>query len=78
MDKMKAWQGSIAVSYLEGIVSPDFMVLEFKIKPVVSDFFHYALRSPTKVAQYRHLPNGARKLAVAGVPQAADGRHRNG
>ncbi len=60
MNKMKAWQGSIAVSSLEGIVSPDYMVLEFKIKPIVEDFFHYALRSPSMVANYRKQAYGVR------------------
>lgn len=60
MNKMKAWQGSIAVSSLEGIVSPDYMVLEFQIKPIVEDFFHYALRSPSMVANYRKQAYGVR------------------
>ena len=60
MNKMKAWQGSIAVSGLEGIVSPDYMVLEFQIKPIVEDFFHYALRSPIMVGNYRKQSYGVR------------------
>lgn len=60
MNKMKAWQGSIAVSNLEGIVSPDYMVLEFQIEPVVKEFFHYALRSPQMVANYRRHAYGVR------------------
>lgn len=60
MNKMKAWQGSIAVSGLEGIVSPDYMVLEFQIEPIVKDFFHYALRSPGMVANYRKQAYGVR------------------
>ena len=60
MNKMKAWQGSIAVSGLEGIVSPDYMVLEFQIKTIVEDFFHYALRSPIMVANYRKQAYGVR------------------
>jgi type I restriction enzyme S subunit len=60
MNKMKAWQGSIAVSSLEGIVSPDYMVLEFQIKAIVEDFFHYALRSPSMVANYRKQAYGVR------------------
>lgn len=60
MNKMKAWQGSIAVSGLEGIVSPDYMVLEFQIAPIVGDFFHYALRSPGMVSNYRKQAYGVR------------------
>lgn len=60
MNKMKAWQGSIAVSELEGIVSPDYMVLEFRIDPVVGKFFHFALRSTAMVANYRKQAYGVR------------------
>ncbi len=60
MNKMKAWQGSIAVSGLEGIVSPDYMVLEFQIEPIVKNFFHYVLRSPGMVANYRKQAYGVR------------------
>lgn len=60
MNKMKAWQGSIAVSSLEGIVSPDYMVLEFICDGVVHKFFHYLLRSPDMVAEYRRRAYGVR------------------
>ncbi len=60
MNKMKAWQGSIAVSNLEGIVSPDYMVLKFLIQPIVPLFYHYALRSPAMIANYRRVAYGVR------------------
>jgi type I restriction enzyme, S subunit len=60
MNKMKAWQGSIAVSQLEGIVSPDYMVLQFVTDQVVPRFFHYLLRSPEMVASYRRNAYGVR------------------
>jgi len=60
MNKMKAWQGSIAVSELEGIVSPDYMVLEFIIDDVVDRYFHYLLRSPEMVTEYRKNAYGVR------------------
>ena len=60
MNKMKAWQGSIAVSSIEGIVSPDYMVLQFVHDQVVPKFFHYLLRSPGMVAEYRRHAYGVR------------------
>lgn len=60
MNKMKAWQGSIAVSELEGIVSPDYMVLEFIRDGINRKFFHYLLRSPEMVTQYRRNAYGVR------------------
>ncbi len=60
MNKMKAWQGSIAVSDLEGIVSPDYMVLEFIRDGIDRKFFHYLLRSPDMVTQYRRNAYGVR------------------
>jgi type I restriction enzyme S subunit len=60
MNKMKAWQGSIAVSELEGIASPDYMVLKFQMGPVVDKFFHYVLRSPEMIADYRRNAYGVR------------------
>lgn len=60
MNKMKAWQGSIAVSDLEGIVSPDYMVLKFAGDQFFPKFFHYLLRSPEIVAEYRKRAYGVR------------------
>lgn len=60
MNKMKAWQGSIAVSNLEGIVSPDYMVLQFVTKQVIPKFFHHLLRSPEMIAAYRRNAYGVR------------------
>jgi type I restriction enzyme, S subunit len=60
MNKMKAWQGSIAVSDLEGIVSPDYMVLKFVSDQFAPKFFHYLLRSPEMVAEYRRRAYGVR------------------
>ena len=60
MNKMKAWQGSIAVSELEGIVSPDYMVLEVIKDEVSGRFLHFLLRSPAMVAEYRKHSYGVR------------------
>lgn len=60
MNKMKAWQGSIAVSELEGIASPDYMVLKFNTRDIDPRFYHYLLRSPDMVAEYRRRAYGVR------------------
>ena len=60
MNKMKAWQGSIAVSDLEGIASPDYMVLQITDSQIVPKFLHYLLRSPAMVAEYRKNAYGVR------------------
>lgn len=58
-NKMKTWQGSIAVSNLEGIVSPAYMV--FDAAPTVHGrFLHYLLRSGPYVAEYAKLSYGVR------------------
>ncbi len=59
MNKMKAWQGSIAVSDYEGLVSPDYMVLGFQRK-VIPRFYHHLLRARPLVAEYRARAYGVR------------------
>ncbi|WP_370549541.1 restriction endonuclease subunit S [Edwardsiella tarda] len=63
MNKMKAWQGSIAISEYEGIVSPAYFVY----KPNNSLFelahpryVHYLLRNPIYVTQYLSRSKGIR------------------
>lgn len=59
VNKMKAWQGSLAVSEHRGIVSPDYQVA----KPITDDlpkYLHYALRSPELIDQYRVYSTGIR------------------
>lgn len=60
MNKMKAWQGSIAVSDIEGIVSPDYMVLQVIKDGVSPKFLHYLLRSPAMITDYRRQAYGVR------------------
>lgn len=60
MNKMKAWQGSVAVSDFEGIVSPDYMVLELRDRDVNPRFLHYLLRSRPLVSEYRNRAYGVR------------------
>lgn len=45
VNKMKAWQGSVAVSQYEGIVSPAYFVYEFIDESFDKKYFHYLLRN---------------------------------
>lgn len=58
-NKMKTWQGSIAVSDLEGLVSPAYIVCSVDTS-VHSRFLHYLLRSRPYIAEYRRLSHGVR------------------
>nr|WP_320116176.1 restriction endonuclease subunit S [uncultured Desulfuromonas sp.] len=63
MNKMKAWQGSIAMSVFEGIVSPAYFVYQpnpdvfSRIHP---KYLHYLLRSPRYITQYLRRSKGIR------------------
>lgn len=63
MNKMKAWQGSIAISEYEGIVSPAYFV--YQPLPKLFDvaypkYIHYLLRHPIYIAQYLRQSKGIR------------------
>lgn len=60
VNKMKAWQGSVAVSDFEGIVSPAYYVYEFTDVKLDKKFFHYLLRSSYK-DEFRRLSGGIRE-----------------
>ncbi len=63
MNKMKAWQGSIAISEYEGIVSPAYFVYEPNAKMfdlAIPKYIHYLLRHPIYVAQYLRQSKGIR------------------
>jgi Type I restriction modification DNA specificity domain len=58
-NKMKAWQGSIAISRFRGIVSPAYYVY----KPLSHEhdqFLHYLLRSAPYVSLYNRISKGVR------------------
>lgn len=57
--KMKAWQGSVAVSEYEGIVSPAYFVYEFTDDTIFKRYFHYLLRSCYK-DEFMRLSGGIR------------------
>ena len=63
MNKMKTWQGSIAISEYEGIVSPAYFVyqpLPILFKLAQPKYIHYLLRNPMYIAQYLRQSKGIR------------------
>ena len=60
VNKMKAWQGSVAVSEYEGIVSPAYYVYEFTDNTFNRRYFHYLLRNKTYSAEFMRLSGGVR------------------
>lgn len=59
INKMKAWQGSVAVSDYEGIVSPAYFVYNFTDDVFYKRYFHYLLRSCYK-DEFMRLSGGIR------------------
>lgn len=60
VNKMKAWQGSIAVSAYTGIVSPAYYVYKLTNQSVLPWFVHYMLRCKAYLPEYRRLSGGIR------------------
>lgn len=60
INKMKAWQGSLAVSDFTGIVSPAYYVCAFKDSTAHKKFFHYLLRSTAYAQEFEKLSTGMR------------------
>lgn len=60
VNKMKAWQGSIAVSGYEGIVSPAYHVYKFRDSRIIGQYVHYLLRDQSYLPEYRRLSGGIR------------------
>jgi type I restriction enzyme S subunit len=59
MNKMKAWQGSIALSSCKGIVSPAYFVFE-PLQKTDSKYFHYLFRSSPYIGAYNRISKGVR------------------
>ena len=59
INKMKAWQGSMAVSEYRGIISPAYYICTFTA-PVNRRYIHYLLRNDTYKAEYMRLSTGLR------------------
>ncbi|MBS6324276.1 MAG: restriction endonuclease subunit S [Actinomyces sp.] len=60
VNKMKAWQGSVAISDFEGIVSGDYQVLRPITIRFSSQFAHHILRSSRMIREYRIRSKGIR------------------
>ena len=60
INKMKAWQGSIAVSTYQGIVSPAYHVCKITDKRIYQKYLHYLLRNALYYPEYRRLSTGMR------------------
>lgn len=59
INKMKAWQGSLAVSAYTGIVSPAYYVYHFKNTSLNRKYFHYLIRNCYK-DEFKRLSTGIR------------------
>ena len=59
INKMKAWQGSVAVSEYEGIVSPAYFIYKFTDDAFYRRYFHCLLRSCYK-DEFMRLSGGIR------------------
>jgi type I restriction enzyme S subunit len=60
LNKMKTWQGSLAVSEYEGIVSPAYFVCELSDTVVHPRYIHHLLRSEPLIAEYGARSKGIR------------------
>ena len=60
INKMKAWQGSIAVSDFEGIVSPAYHVCAITNPRINKRYLHHLLRNPAYLPEYLRLSTGMR------------------
>ena len=60
INKMKTWQGSIAVSSYLGIVSPAYFVAEPSSILIDGAFMHHLLRSQPLIAEYGRRSKGIR------------------
>lgn len=58
INKMKAWQGSLGIASMDGIVSPAYFVFDFRIGD--QRFGQALLRSKTYVAFFAHESDGVR------------------
>ena len=61
INKMKAWQGSMAVSKYNGIVSPAYYVYIFIDNTINKEYFHYLLRNKSYTPEFRRLSGGIRE-----------------
>ena len=60
VNKMKAWQGSMAISQYQGIVSPAYHVCEIRNPRIYRPYLHYLLRNHLYLPEYLRLSTGMR------------------
>lgn len=60
INKMKAWQGSLAVSEFEGIVSPAYYVCKYISNSTDKKYLHYLLRCRPYAQEFERLSTGMR------------------
>ena len=60
INKMKAWQGSLAVSDYDGIVSPAYFIYDFIDEEYNHKYFHYLVRSCYK-EKFKRISGGIRE-----------------
>lgn len=61
INKMKTWQGSIAISQYRGIVSPAYFTYKLiRKKGVFLPYVHHLLRSSAYIKTYQRISNGVR------------------
>ena len=60
INKMKAWQGSLAVSEYNGIVSPAYHICKITSEKICKKYLHYLLRDASYLPEYMRLSTGLR------------------
>ena len=60
INKMKAWQGSMALSKYRGIISPAYYVCSFIKDNISKKYVHYLLRNESYKTEYLRLSTGLR------------------
>lgn len=60
INKMKGWQGSMALSGYDGIVSPAYHVFKITASNLVPSYAHYLLRCQSYADEWRRLSTGLR------------------
>jgi type I restriction enzyme S subunit len=69
VNKMKAWQGSLGISALRGITSPDYVVFT-PTHNELPDYLHLLFRSGPMVSTYLSISNGIRLAQWRVEPEA--------
>ena len=60
INKMKAWQGSLAVSEYNGIVSPAYHICKITSEKICKKYLHYLLHDASYLPEYMRLSTGLR------------------